>query len=182
MTKTTEITKNNSLACNDNQSHSTSFHNNMFFWFLQKTTWWYLVVVDGWMGLRWGEVECSVAFISTLNMSLEVFQIHCSCLLYGYNYTKLLLAAGLDSVLFSPLDIWYGGRVLDWSLVCSLRGNSTPPVDLVLSFNSVIKCCSCNLASILSLLSLGWPWNYAAFMYNNNNSRCILLDFKRPPL
>lgn len=52
---------------------------------------------------------------------------------------KSLLAAGLDSVLFSPFDVCCGGWMgVGTGLVLGLllEENCTPPVDLALSFLS----------------------------------------------
>lgn len=77
MKKTTKITKNNILACNDNHIVHHFITICSFFFFLTKD---YLVVlgrsrwVDGAevsRGGRCGEVECSVAFISTSTIVLK---------------------------------------------------------------------------------------------------------------
>lgn len=101
---------------------------------------------------------------------------------------KLLLAAGLNSVLFSPFDIWYrgvgAGLVLDL-----LLENCTPPVDLAFLVLSQTRYSSVNLSgdkmlhmythlNLTALVphNLGLTPNNAAFMSFKNKSRWILLS------
>lgn len=119
--------KTNILACNDNHIVHNFITICSFFFSLQKD---YLVVLgrSRWVDEaevspcgRCGEVGCSVSRYLPLNNSPHVSQV-----LYGDNYTKSLLAAGLDSgFVFSVRSLVGLGRVFG----PLLEGNCTPPVD-----------------------------------------------------
>lgn len=61
-------------------------------------------------------------------------------LLYGYNYMKSRLAAGLNSVLCSPFNTWWkDGVSAGLVLGLLLEKNCTPPADCALSFLSEVQ-------------------------------------------
>lgn len=74
----------------------------MFFFFLTKD---YLVVLGWRRGVtvsQGGRLDVVLPCHPHLN-SLTVSQVHCSGLLYSYDYRELLCAAGLNSVWFVHL-------------------------------------------------------------------------------
>lgn len=93
--------------------------------------------------LRCREVECSVAFFSTSTKVWKFLRFTAGTCSTALNYMKSLLAAGLDSVLFSPFDVRcvFGVRVgvrggAGLVLGLLLEKICTPPIDLALSFLS----------------------------------------------